>query len=135
MKTIHRDQSDSEKAASAKGRNSRIKGHNYEREIVNRLKALGFTAERGLQMRGGKRIADVTVFDKYGAVMYHIECKKGKQPNGKNALDQAIREKRPGAMPIAVCCKEPTEPFGFREETVTMKLGDWLELILMVHNG
>jgi len=136
MKTIKREQSDSEKAASAKGRRSQKKGKQYESELLKLFKSHNFKVYQGLQgKRGGKKNADISILDKYGDIWFHVEAKKGKQPNAKKALAQANRDKSPGSMPVAICCEDAKEPFGSREETVTMKLGDWLELILMVHNG
>ena len=81
------------------GKLSRRKGHAFEREIAAELRALGFEAKRGLSQSrgGGAEEADVV-----GAPGYHIECKRGKKPNLRAALLQAIDDADRGQVPVAV---------------------------------
>lgn len=130
MPTIRRKQTDAEKAVSKKAKRSRQKGIDYERELVRRLKERGFTAERGLQMRGGGCIADVTVY-LAGDPWLHVEAKKGKRPNAKAALGQAIRDAAPGVIPVAVTCEDAKSVGGYRTEMVTMRLSDWIDLVFL----
>ncbi len=137
MKTIRREQTDKEKAASARGRRSVSKGKVYESSLHKRLLAEGYKAYRGIQgKRGGKNNPDILVCNERGDPYFHIECKRGKHPNAKKALEQATQDARPDMIPVAVCCQDAPEIVGCRlkgekytTELVTMHLSDWITLI------
>ena len=105
MKVFRTDpQSEKELALSNRGRASRVKGHSFEREVVNLLKAVlpeGYQARRGLQSKGGGGLPDVEVSNEEGALI-HYECKRGKRPNIPKAFGQAFDDHKPNTMPIAV---------------------------------
>tara|TARA_R110002110_G_C13016296_1_gene677358 strand:- start:166 stop:501 length:336 start_codon:yes stop_codon:yes gene_type:complete len=67
------------------GKRSRTKGHSFERQMSNFFKDIGFAhARRGIQYRDGAECPDVmNVGDLW------IECKVGKRPNIKGAMDQS----------------------------------------------
>ena len=75
--------------------------------------------KRGLQARaGGAEGADV-----YSeGLPYHFECKKGKRPPLKGALEQAEKDSQPGDKPIAVVAVDREEP------VVLMRLDQFLEM-------
>ena len=101
MKVYHHEQSAEEKAASKRGKRSRRKGHDFERLIVRMLHDEGIEAERGLQSKGGRGRADVTIH-RDGAPVYHVECKSGARPNVLQAWRQAREDAAFGADPLAV---------------------------------
>jgi hypothetical protein len=133
MKIIKYDQSDKEKAASKRGRRSRRKGAQFERDIVNLFKAIlpeGFDAWRGLQSKGGGCNPDVAVRGSQTKEMFlHCELKKGKAPNPRKAYHQAFCDSQPGTMPIAVTQKD-------REAIlVTMRWQDFTEMLTAYLNN
>ncbi len=98
---------------------SRRKGARFEREIVQRLREVMPEAEvrRGLQCRGGAEVPDVD------CPVFWPELKRGKKPNIRGAIAQAIEAAPPGRMPIAVVRDDRAEA------TVTLLLEDFLELV------
>jgi hypothetical protein len=131
MPVFKREQTDAEKARSKRGRSARTKGHNFEREIVNRLHEVipdGYNACRMLQYRGGGSLPDVEIRSESGAIA-HIECKKGKRPNIPKAFDQAFHDHKPGTIPIAVTRAD-------RDHTlVTMRFQDWVDMLVPYLKG
>ena len=86
-------------AASRRGRNSRRKGANMEREIARQMneRMPGLGARRSLQSRGAQDGADVD------CPIFWVECKAGKKPNPRAALEQAMRDaETTGKIPVAV---------------------------------
>lgn len=90
------------------GKLSRRKGHAFEREIAADLRARGFNAKRGLSQArgGGAEEADVV-----GLPGFHLECKRGKKPNPRAALSQAIEDAKPGETPVAVVRDDRSDAF------------------------
>jgi len=101
------------------GKMQRQKGARWERDVVNRLKAIGFTdAKRGFQMRGGAaECPDVS------AGPFHIECKVGKKPPIRTALETAVTTCPKGMVPVAVIKEDRREPY------IVMPLEDFEDLI------
>ena len=126
--TVYRTDPLNEKelALSNRGRASRRKGHDFEREIVNRLHDVlpdGYNACRMLQSRGGGGLPDVEIRNESGALM-HIECKKGKRPNIPKAMEQAFHDHKPGTIPVAVTRAD-------RDHTlVTMRWQDFADILI-----
>ena len=98
------------------GRASRVKGHNFERDVVHLFRAaLGLDdkqVKRGLsQPRGGTaEEPDVVVPDD---IPLWIECKVGKLTNPRAALKQArkaLTDRKIEKIPVAVCKDDRTEP-------------------------
>jgi hypothetical protein len=105
------------------GAASRRKGHDWEREVAQRMREVFGEAKRGLsQARGGAEGADVEVPEEAGL---WIECKAGKRVNMTAALEQALRAigTQRVAMPVAICRQDRCDP------TATMYLGDWEDLV------
>ena len=104
------------------GASSRRKGHNFERELTNILKARfpQLDIKRGLgQTRVGSECADVEMPD------FWIEAKRGKRTNIKAALRQAISDSAAsGKTPVAVCRDD-----GNIQPTVTLLLVDFMKLL------
>lgn len=99
---------------------SRRKGAAYERELVHRFRDAmpGATVKRGFQARSGSDAADVE------CPVFWIEAKRGKRPNIRAALRQAIAAMPDeGRIPIAVVRDDRSEA------TATMRLDDLLDLI------
>ncbi len=106
------------------GKASRRKGHDFERDIANRLREVmpGADIKRGLQSRGGgAEEADVV------CPYFHVECKVGKLPNPRAALAQAVRDAKPGKVPVAIVKDDRQPPF------VVMQLDEWLDFVKLVH--
>ena len=126
MKIHHTvEQNPKEKEASARGRRSRRKGHDFEREMVRKFKESlpnCFAVQRMLQVRGGGGLPDVEI-RLNGDPLLHCECKHGKQPNIRKALEQATHDAHKGAIPAAVTRAD-------RDETlVTMSADDFTRLL------
>lgn len=91
------------------GKLSRRKGHAFEREIAAELREMGFDAKRGLSQArgGGAEEADVV-----GVPGFHFECKRGKKPNVRAALAQAIEDARGNVgnvVPVAILRDDRSE--------------------------
>ena len=90
------------------GKLSRAKGARWEREVARRFNETmnGADIRRGIQNRTGGDAADIE-----GAGRLHIECKVGKLPNPRAALAQAVRDAKPGRLPLAVVKDDRQKPF------------------------
>ena len=97
---------------------SRRKGARFERELVHRFRATmpGADVRRGIQCRG-EEVADVD------CPVFWVEAKRGKKPNIRGALRQAIEAAPEGRIPIAVVRDDHAE------EIVTLLLDDFLDLV------
>ncbi len=139
MPTIHREQTDKERAASARGKRAIEKGKGYEREKVKQAKDLGLYARREWQFDGGKRKSDMAIFhdSDMREKWLHCEAKKWKNPPSVNAvMKQAIKDAGPGVVPVAIRCKDAEPSTGFRPkgstfrvELVSMRTHDWYDLV------
>ena len=100
------------------GARSRRKGARFERELVHLFRAAMPDAEvrRGLQYRG-EEVADVD------CPIFWVEAKRGKKPNIRGALRQAIEAAPKGRIPIAVIRDDRAEGI------VTLLLDDFLDLV------
>jgi len=113
---------------SKKGKASRLKGHNFERELVRILKeALGSKYEitRGLQYQnrqGSAKPADVQISYE-GKPLIHIEAKKGKAPNIHKAYLQAYADRGLQTIPVAITKRD------YEEALATMSLETFIELL------
>lgn len=97
--------------------NSKVKGSAGERELANILKDHGYESRRGHQMNGQTDEADVI-----GLPGIHIECKRVENLNIYKALEQSIRDARPGETPVVMHRRN-------RDQwKVTMLLEDWLKM-------
>ena len=103
------------------GRASRRKGHDWERAVAKRLRAIfGTAVRRGWQSRDGAEQPDVD------GSPWWVECKRSKRPNIEAALGQAedaAARANDGRAVMAVC-KADGAP-----ATVTLRLDDALDLI------
>ena len=104
----------------------RDKGARFEREIARRFSdALpGCDAKRGLQTRGGAaEVPDVQ------AGPFAIECKVGKKPPVRTALNTAVEHCPRWHYPIAVIKEDRRQPFAVLPlEDLLEILGEWWEL-------
>lgn len=97
--------------------NSKRKGGAGERELAGILKEHGFDTRRGHQFNGQTDEADVI-----GLPGIHIECKRVENLNIYKALEQSIRDARPGETPVVMHRRN-------RDQwKVTMLLEDWLKM-------
>ena len=78
-------------------KNSRSKGKRGELELAAILREYGFDARRGQQYCGAAGDADVV-----GLPGVHIECKRVERLNIDAAMEQAVRDARPGEMPVVM---------------------------------
>ena len=101
------------------GAHSRRKGARFERDMVHRFREVmpGAEIRRGLQCRSGNEVADVD------CPVFWPELKRGKKPNVRAALRQALAAAPKGRVPVAVIRDDRQEPF------VALELDDFLELI------
>lgn len=101
------------------GARSRRKGARFEREMVHRFREAmpGAEVRRGLQCRSGAEAADID------CPVFWPELKRGKKPNMRAALRQAIEASPDGRLPIAVVRDDRAAP------TVTLLLDDFLDLV------
>jgi Holliday junction resolvase len=79
------------KDASARGRSSKNKGKEGEREVAKLLQAYGFEAKRGVQYQGGTGSPDVA----HNMTGFHIEVKRTETLSIYEALKQANADKKP----------------------------------------
>ena len=101
------DEDQKSEKASRRGRGNLRKGKTFEREVATEIneRLEGADAKRGLQYRGGENVPDVE------APLFHIECKRGKRPNPRAALSQAVNDCAKGKIPIAVIRDDRSDPF------------------------
>jgi hypothetical protein len=101
------------------GRSCRRKGARWERELVKLFQTCMPDAEirRGLQYRSGQEVPDVD------CPIFWIEAKRGRKPNIRNALQQAVTAAPDGRIPLAVIRDDRSEPI------TALLLDDFLELI------
>jgi len=98
------------------GRASRVKGHNFEREVSHlfrlALRTDSSEVKRGLsQPRGGTAEEPDVVLPEYAPLW--LECKVGKLTNPRAALKQAqkaLKDQKVKKIPVAVCKDDRTEP-------------------------
>ena len=97
----------------------------FERAMVRIFKEClpdCFQVQRMLQVRGGKGLPDVEIRLNNDPLV-HAECKHGKKPNIRKALEQARHDAHKGAIPAAV-----TKIDG-GETVVSMLIDDFLRLL------
>jgi Holliday junction resolvase len=86
-------------AASRRGRRSRRKGAEGERELAAWLTSQGFPARRTYQRTGADGTADL---EADGLERLHLECKRAERLSVDVALGQAILDALPGRVPVVV---------------------------------
>lgn len=101
----------------ARAINSREKGKRGEEELANYLKGKGYDARRGQQYSGAGGDPDVI-----GIPGIHIECKRVEKLNLDSALEQSIRDARPGEIPVVIHRKNR------QQWRITMMLSDFLKI-------
>ena len=101
------------------GARSLRKGRRFEQELVHRFREVmpGAEIRRGLQCRGGQEVADVD------CPVFWPEAKRGKKPNVRAALAQALAAAPKGRVPLAVIRDDRQEPF------VALRLDDFLDMV------
>jgi len=105
--------------------NSRRKGHQFERDVVKRLKCIDRAASRKLEYQGVDTGCDIET-----SLPFCIQCKHhGQLTYGKmrGALEQASGKL--GRLPVAVVKKTGDVPLAI------MRLDDWLALVKEVKKG
>lgn len=99
--------------------NSKRKGTNGERELVNILKSYGFDCRRSQQYCG---YADGSLADVIGLDGIHIEVKRVERINIDACMEQAVRDCKDGEIPT-VWHRRNRKPW-----YVTMRLEDWIDM-------
>ena len=97
----------------------RTKGAAWEREVAKRFREALPDVEirRNLQTQGGRAVGNDLVVPGYS-----VECKAGKLPNPRAALEQAERDSK-GGIPVAVIKDDRQPPF------VCLRLAAFLEMV------
>jgi hypothetical protein len=99
-------------------KNSRNKGARYERELARAFRAEGYEqARRGQQYCGANGDADVV-----GLPGIHVEAKRVERLQLQSAMDQAVRDARPGELPAVFHRKNNCGTL------VTMRIDDWFKI-------
>lgn len=98
--------------------NSRAKGKRGELALVRRLRDLGYNVRRGQQYCGANGDADLV-----GIPGVHIECKWVEHLNIRDAMDQSIRDAKPGEIPHVFHKKNGTDWL------VTLTIDGWDKLM------
>lgn len=102
----------------AKKINSRDKGARYERELAADFRTEGYDkSRRGQQYSGANGDADVV-----GLPHIHVEAKHVERLNIHDAMDQAVRDAKPGELPAVFHRKNHCETL------VTMRMVDWFKI-------
>lgn len=96
---------------------SRQKGARYERELARKFRAEGYDARRGQQYCGANGDADVV-----GLPGIHVEAKRVERLQLQSAMDQAVRDARPGELPAVFHRKNNCGTL------VTMRIDDWFKI-------
>jgi hypothetical protein len=101
------------------GAMSRRKGADWERALVHLFREAmpGAEVKRGLQYRSGEEAPDVDT------PCFFVEAKRGKKPNARGALQQAIGAAPQGRIPLAVIRDDHQEAF------VALLFDDFLEIV------
>lgn len=98
--------------------NSKQKGARYERELASAFRAEGYhDARRGQQYSGANGDADVV-----GLPGIHVEAKRVERLQLQSAMDQAVRDARPGELPAVFHRKNNCKTL------VTMRIDDWFKI-------
>ena len=110
------------------GKQSRDKGARFEREIANRLKEVfgPRTTRSSGQCFSGDTRADVD------CPTIWVECKVGKRPNIKAALEQAEAAEeiaKTGKEPVAICKWDRDTPIA------SMRIDYFIELLKLAYRG
>lgn len=101
------------------GAKSRRKGAAWERELTHKFRDAmpGADVKRGLQSRSGSDAADVE------CPVFWVEAKRGRMPNPRAALRQAVDAAPEDRVPIAVIRDDRKPAF------VVMSLENFLEFV------
>ena len=88
--------------------NSRQKGASGERELANRLTALGLSASRGQQFQGTPDSPDVRLKGTLGGKIF-VECKRVQKLDLHQAMAKAIKDAGPTLIPVIIHRKNKTD--------------------------
>lgn len=108
---------------------NRTAGHNYERQIANDLKELGYDV---VTARSESRNADNAGIDIFGDFPYYVQCKVYKGYPKLNELINNERPKRFQDKPIIVFHKKVRKAntkFVTEDEFVSMRKEDFYKLL------
>lgn len=112
-------------------RNNRTAGNNYERQIVNELKELGFDA---VTARAESRNMDAKKVDVFGKNLpIHIQCKNSKDNFKVSAYFEENEDIFPGDKPVVIFhkkTKKANKKFIKEGEYVYMKKEDFYKLLV-----
>lgn len=104
------------------GKTSRTKGHNYERQIAQEMRELGYT-ECETSRYANRKLDDACV-DLTNTFPFSIQCKAYKnQPNLRKELDKMPEDSNYNLIFL----KRP-----YQKDTVTMDKEDFYEIIKML---
>ena len=99
------------------GKSSRTKGHSWEREVAIMFRGIFPEARRGLQYQDGLQCSDVV------GTPFHIECKRCRKVNYREAMRQAMSECKQGFAPVVIAKDDREAP------VVMMLLDDFLDFV------
>ncbi len=115
------------KKKTSLGSRRRTKGHNYERQIAQDYRDLGYTAERAIQSRGAEK-CDVNVAE----LPFWIECECAIKPSAFRKLQQAQRDRKEG-QPIVLHLKKACGKGTKAEEVVVLEKEYWYQILEALH--
>ena len=98
--------------------NSKQKGKRFELALASKFREYGYQARRTAQYCGSSGDAA----DVVGLPGIHVEAKHQEQMRLYEWMEQAVRDHRPGTLPVVFHKKNNCEIL------VTMRLDDWMAL-------
>lgn len=132
-KTWRVPRSADDKRKSRRGRRANLKGYAYQDDVGadwKKRKPSGFSVRiNHRNTSGGQAGGDVEIWRDPAELVIHVECKNGRLPNIRAALEQAILDARAGCLRGALTRDaQGREIVSFDRQEFEGWLFDWLEL-------
>jgi hypothetical protein len=105
------------------------RGIQFEHEICDQARALLGDAVRKVSTRPGRRCADIE------GPIFSVECKAGKRPSVRQAMDQAREATPRGKHPLVVFRDDGSEPMVCLDWAVFLEMWSAVYSLLRVSKG
>jgi len=133
-KTWRVPRSADDKRKSRRGRRANLKGHAYQDEVKadwkKRIPLSYYIRVSHRNTSGGQAGGDLEVWREPAELVIHVECKDGRLPNIRAALEQALIDGRAGCLRGALTRDaRGREIVSFDRDEFEGWLFDWLERI------